>query len=221
MLEASSMPMSAHTAFQGLFEKGLLTGSFEPSFVPHVRDDGEVVLGQATGKRVLILGAAGGVGLMGVQFAKLAGAYVVGTASPRNNSYLHNLGIDEVVDYNSTSIKQYIASGKEKFDLVFDCVGGESMMDGWNGIQDGGVYISVVPGFREPEGGKPIGVRSEWFVMDARGEELSRIGKFFEKGLLKATVDSVWKLEEFEKAFAHTAGGHARGKVVLKVAIEE
>jgi hypothetical protein len=47
--------------------------------------------------------------------------------------------------------------------------------------------------------------------MEARSEELERIGKFFEKGMLKASVDSVWVLEEF------TAGGHARGKVVLKV----
>ena len=80
-----------------------------------------------------------------------------------------------------------------------------------------GAYISIVPGFSEPEGGKPGGVRSKWFVIEARGEELERIGKFFEKGMLKATVDSVWGFEEYEKAFEKTGGGHARGKVVLRV----
>jgi NADPH:quinone reductase-like Zn-dependent oxidoreductase len=215
MIEAASVPMSAHTAWQAVFEKGGLTGE---RGVPHVNEHGDAVLGQAKGKRVLILGAAGGVGLMAVQFALLAGAHVVGTASAKNEGYLRELGISEVVDYTKTSIQEFIAAGNDKFDLVFDCAGGKSMLDGWNGVVENGAYISVVPGFREPESGKPAGVRSTWFVMKARGEELHCIGKFFEKGLLKATVDSVWELEDFEAAFSKTASGHARGKVVLKIA---
>jgi NADPH:quinone reductase-like Zn-dependent oxidoreductase len=221
MLDAASVPMSAYTAWQALFEQGLLTGSFTPTSVPHVNDNGEARLGQADGKRVLILGAAGGVGLMAVQFAKIAGAHVVGTASAKNEAYLKELGIDEVVDYTKATIQEYIASGNDKFDVVFDCAGGKSMLDGWNGVTDNGAYVSVVPGFKEPEGGKPVGVRNMWFVMEARGEELGRVGKFFEKGMLKATVDSVWKLEDFEGAFAKTASGHARGKVIFKVSDEE
>ena len=222
MLDAANvLMMSAHTAWQALFEQGLLTGSFTPTAVPHVNDTGEAVLGQAKGKRVLILGAAGGVGLLAVQFAKLAGAHVAGTASKKNENYLKGLDIDEVINYTETSMQQYIASGNSKFDLVFDCAGGKSMLDGWNSVTANGAYISVVPGFREPEGGKPAGVRSTWFVMAARGDELSRIGKFFEKGILKATVDSVWKVEDFEGAFGKTASGHARGKVVIKVTDEE
>lgn len=221
MLEAASVPMSAHTAWQALFEQGLLTGSFTSTSVPHINRAGEAVLGQAAGKRVLILGASGGVGLMAVQFAKLAGAYVVGTASSRNSEYLGELGIDEVLDYTKSSVKEYVAAGNQKFDLVLDCAGGKSMLDGWNGVKDNGAYISVAPGFKEPEGGKPQGVKSTWFVMEARGEELDRIGRFFEKGMLKTTVDSVWELEEFKEAFGKTGGGHARGKVVIRVAGEE
>ncbi|KAH3951158.1 hypothetical protein HBI56_085820 [Parastagonospora nodorum] len=217
-LEAASVPMSAHTAWQALFEHGRLTGSFAPTSLPRVNDDGGAVLGQASGKRVLILGASGGVGLLAVQFAKLAGAHVTGTASAKNEEYLQELGIDEVIDYTQVSVHKYIASGSSKFDLVFDCVGGKSMLDGWCGVAEGGTYISVVPGFKEPEGGKPVGVKSKWFVMEARGDELAQIGRFFEQGLLKATVDSVWELEDYEGAFGKTASGHARGKVVFKVA---
>jgi NADPH:quinone reductase-like Zn-dependent oxidoreductase len=130
------------------------------------------------------------------------------------------MGADEVIDYHTTSIASYIASGNAKFDLVFDCAGGKSMVDGWNGVASNGVYVSVVPGFKEPEGGKPAGVRSSWFVMEPRGEELEGIGRFLEKAMLKATVDSVWKMEGFEEAFAKTATGHARGKVVIRVADE-
>lgn len=221
MLDAASVPMSAHTAWQALFEHGLLTGSFTPTSVPHIDDSSNIVLGQAKGKRVLVLGASGGVGLMAVQFAKLAGAFVVGTASARNDAFLRDLGVDEVVDYTKTSIQEYIAHGNEAFDVIFDCAGGKSMLDGWFGVAPTAAYVSVVPGFSEPEGGKPEGVRSAFFIMEARGEELSRIGKFFEKGLLRATVDSVWKFEDFEGAFAKTGSGHARGKVVIRISEEE
>lgn len=214
---AATVPMSLHTAWQAVFEKGLLTGSFTPTSVPHVDSAGNTVLDQAKGKRFLILGAAGGVGLLAAQFAKLAGAYVAGTASGKNEAFVKSLGVDEVIDYTKTSVEEWVAKGNEKFDLVFDCVGGKSMLDGWTGVKDNGKIVSVVPGFSEPEGGKPAGVESFFFIMEARGEELAAVGKFFEKGMLKTSVDSVWKLEEYEQAFAKTASGHARGKVVFKI----
>jgi NADPH:quinone reductase-like Zn-dependent oxidoreductase len=219
-LDAASVPMSLHTAWQGVFDKGLLLAGVKS--VPHVDEKGDAVLGQAAGKRILILGAAGNVGSLAVQFAKLAGAWVAGTASAKNAAYLKELGIDEVVDYTKTSMKQYVEAGSEKFDVVFDCAGGKSMLDAWNAVKEGGAYPSVVPGFKEPEGGKPTGVRSEWFVMEARGEELSGIGKFFEKEMLKPVIiDSVWKLDDFEEAFGKVTSGHARGKVMFKVSDEE
>ncbi|ORY15342.1 hypothetical protein BCR34DRAFT_622966 [Clohesyomyces aquaticus] len=216
MTTAACVPMSALTAWQAVFEQGAL------SAVPYVSDAGDVVGGQARGKRVLVLGAAGGVGLMAVQFAKLAGTFVAGTAGPKNREFVLGLGVDEVVDYTTTSMEAWVSGSEDrKFDLVFDCAGGKSMLDGWNAVKKDGVYVSVVPGFKEPEGGKPEGMRSAWFVMESRGEELEAIGRFIEKGLVRTWVDSVWKIEEFEEAFAKTATGHARGKVVIKVAEDE
>ncbi|KAF1957726.1 NAD(P)-binding protein [Byssothecium circinans] len=223
MDEAASIPMSALTAWQGLFEHGgLVTGEYTASNVPRVSETGEVVGGQAEGKRVLVLGAAGGVGLMAVQFARIAGAWVVGTASGGNEELVKRAGADEVVDYRKVSMKEWVAGDEgKKFDLVLDCVGGESMLDGWNAVKGDGVYVSVAPGFRKPdEGGKYGGVRSAWFVMESRGSELEGIGKFIEKGLVRGAVDSVWKFKEFNEAFEKTAGGHARGKVVIRIAEE-
>lgn len=219
LVDASAIPMSALTAWQAVFEKGLLTGSYAAESVPRITNAGEIQGAElAKGKRVLVLGAAGGVGIMALQFARLAGAYVAGTASPRNDEFVRGLGA-EVIDYTKTSVKGWIGGEEgKKFDLVFDCVGGSAMLDGWNAVKDNGTYISVAPGFREPEGGKPAGVRNEWFVMDSRGSELAAIGRFIEKGLVKGWVDSVWRIEDYEKAFAKTATGHARGKVVIKVA---
>lgn len=61
-----------------------------------------------------------------------------------------------------------------------------------------------MPGFKEPVGGKPVGIKSKWFVMEARGDELAQIGRFFEQGLLKATVNSVWELEDL-RGFWHNS----------------
>ncbi|KAJ4290200.1 hypothetical protein N0V90_010415 [Kalmusia sp. IMI 367209] len=218
LVEASVIPMSALTAWQAIFEKGLLTGEYREGSVPRV-SEGEIVGGDlARGKRVLVLGAAGEWGSMAVQFARLAGAYVVGTASARNAEFVSGLGA-EIVDYTKLSMREWVGGKEEKkFDLLLDCVGGKAMMDAWGAVKSNGVYISIAPGFREPEEGIPSGVKSEWFVMESRGSELAAIGKFVEKGIVKGWVDSVWKIEEFEQAFAKTATGHARGKVVIKVA---
>jgi hypothetical protein len=63
-----------------------------------------------------------------------------------------------------------------------------------------------------------LSLRSAFFITGARGDELGQIGKFSDKGMLKATGNSVRKLEDFEGAFAKTASGPARGKVVFKIA---
>jgi NADPH:quinone reductase-like Zn-dependent oxidoreductase len=141
MLEAASIPMSALTAWQALFEHGNLTASYAPPDVPHIDAAGNLVGGQAAGKRLLVLGAASSVGRMAVQFGKLAGAYIVGTASYANSEVVRALGADEVVDYHDTSMREWVR-GEEgrKFDLVFDCVGGGSMRDGWNAVREDGAY---------------------------------------------------------------------------------
>ncbi|KAF2204145.1 NAD(P)-binding protein [Delitschia confertaspora ATCC 74209] len=224
MEEAASVPMSGLTAWQALFEpaRGNLSYPNEP---PYVNNAGELLNPNvAAGKKILILGAADAVGAFAVQLAKLAGAYVVGTASGRNESFLRGVGIDEVIDYTKTSIQEYIVGQEDrKFDFVFDCVGGKSMLDGWHAVKSHGAYVSIVPGFEEEPKKvvRPENVRSGFFVMDSRGEELEQIGRFIEKGLVKTGVDSVWKIEKYREAFERTGTGHARGKVVFRVAWEE
>src|SRR5579871_1703503 len=68
------------------------------------------------GQRVLIHGAAGGIGSLAVQFAKSKGAYVIGTASQHNFDFLKQLGADEVIDYNDRNFADLL----QKVDVVFD-----------------------------------------------------------------------------------------------------
>jgi NADPH:quinone reductase-like Zn-dependent oxidoreductase len=154
LVDAAAIPMSALTAWQAMFEKGLLTGTYAAESVPRVTDAGAVQGAElARGERVLVLGAAGGVGIMAAQFARLAGPYVAGTAPPRNDEFVRGLGA-EVVDYTRTNLKEWVG-GEEgnKFDLVFDCVGGSAMLDGWNAVKAMAPIFLLCWDFENPRAG--------------------------------------------------------------------
>lgn len=99
-IAAAAVPVGALTSWQALFDIAHLTN----------------------GQRVLIHAAAGGVGSMAVQLAKAKGAYVIGTASARNADFLRQLGVDEVIDYQTTHFEDAVRD----VDVVFDTVGGET-----------------------------------------------------------------------------------------------
>lgn len=108
--------MSALTAWQAVFEKGqLVSPDYSMGSLPRISKEGEFLGDQAKGKRVLVLGAAGGVGVFACQFARLAGAYVVGTASTGNKEFLRGLGVDEVVDYREMSMGEWVGGDEVRF----------------------------------------------------------------------------------------------------------
>ncbi|KAL1920487.1 uncharacterized protein VTP21DRAFT_864 [Calcarisporiella thermophila] len=106
--EAAAAGTSGLTAFSGLFNLGLLPRSVTPP----------------GSRRVLILGASGGVGVFATQFAKLAGAYVVGVCSGKNEEYVKEMGADRVIDYTKQAFEKELAA-EEQFDVVLDLVGGD------------------------------------------------------------------------------------------------
>ena len=191
-VQAAAVPLSALTAWQGLFEHARLVA----------------------GQTVLIHGGAGGVGVFAFQLAHWAGAHVIGTASTRNRDFLRELGADEFIDYTTTRFEDVV----HDVDLVFDLVGGDTLKRSWQVIKLGGTLISVVsprPSFEEA---KAHDVHAVWFVVEPNQEQLIQIGELIDAGKLRPIIDAVFPLSQARQAYEQGTNGHARGKIVLRVA---
>ena len=165
------------------------------------------------GQRVLIHGASGGVGSFGAQFVKAKGAYVIGTASGRNQAYLRELGVDEPIDYEKTRFEDVVRD----VDVVLDTQGGDTQQRSWKVLKKGGMLVSIVQLPSAEEAAKH-GARSARFVRQPNAGELSEIARLVDSGKVMVAVDSVLPLSEAARAHELSQTGHARGKLVLKVA---
>ena len=193
-VQAAAVPLSALTAWQGLFEQASLVA----------------------GQRVLIHGGAGGVGVFVVQMAPFAGAHVIATASARHRDFLREVGADEFIDYTTTRFEDVV----HDVDLVFDLVGADTLQRSWQVIKPGGVLVSVVS--PPPPASVTTGheVRFIWFIVEPNREQLVHIGALIDAGQLRPVIDAVFPLAQARQAYEQAAQGHTRGKVVLRVADE-
>jgi NADPH:quinone reductase-like Zn-dependent oxidoreductase len=198
--QAASVPVAAFTALQGLRDKGQI----QP------------------GHKVLINGAAGGVGTFAVQIAKSFGADVTGVCSTRNVDMVRSLGADRVIDYTQ---EDFTKSG-QRYDLFFDCVGNHSLLACRRVLNPKGIYI-VVGG----PGGRWLGplarmiktlVLSRFvsqnlvmFLARSSKEDLTIMHELMETGKVTPVIDKRYRLSEVPEAIRYLEEGHARGKVVI------
>ena len=176
-VEAAAVPLAGLTAWQALVDSS----------------------GVGEGSRVLVLGAAGGVGHFAVQIAKARGAWVAGTSSVEKHAFLRDLGVDEPLDKNGPF--------DVDVDTVFDCVGGEAALAAPRGARIVTVSASSVAPLREA-GANAVGILVE---PDRSGLE----------GLVAAGVrphiDATFPLDEAGRAHEFGEQGRTRGKIVLTV----
>jgi len=208
--EAASVPLSAFTAYQALFQHGNLKLGWKD----------EAGKSENATKRVLVTAAAGGVGVWVTQLAKAAGVKdIIAVAGPDNVDFVRSLGATEVINYKQQSLGGWAAAGNTKVDLVVDMLGKQTLADAWTAVKDGGILLSInePPENRKPKDYSPKGVTNHFFIMKPEGWQLKDVTELLEKGEARAVVDSVWKLEEFKEAFAKVDSGHARGKVIIKI----
>lgn len=192
------------TAWQALFEHAGVQGFDDSDF---------------KGKRVLIIAAAGSVGIWLVQLAKMAGLEIVAqVGSPENEKLLKGLGAAEVIDYKKVGLKEW-ASAHGPVDMVFDLLGGKTLEDAWYCVKGEGALISIVepPGGRNPKELKGRTVKNEFFIIEPNSKQLAELSRLANDGRCKTIVDSVWNFEYYEEAFARMNEGKTRGKVVIQI----
>jgi NADPH:quinone reductase-like Zn-dependent oxidoreductase len=164
------------------------------------------------GQKVLIHGAAGGIGSIAVQLAKHLGAYVAATAGPNDLDYVKNLGADVVVDYKNQDFADIVAD----YDAVFDTVGGATNTKSYGVLKQGGTLVSMV----QPVDEATVKAKGITYVQQQSKptpERLGKIKELIETGALKINIDKVFPLEQAADALDYLKNGHVRGKVVIQV----
>jgi NADPH:quinone reductase-like Zn-dependent oxidoreductase len=208
--EAAAVPMAAVTALQGL------------------RHHGEIQPEQ----KVLVNGASGGVGTFAVQIAKSYGAKVTGVTSTQNIDLVRSLGADYVVDYTTTDF----ARSGQRYDLILDAVGNQSVPDLRHALAEGGKssvtgYTSLTKALGVPlRGGEVHGKTLGAFGLGGAGKDIDRVSanvttrdlellsELIEAGKVRPVIDRRYPFTEIPAAIAYLEQGHATGKVVVGVA---
>ncbi len=201
--QAASVPIAAFTALQGLRDKG------------HIQP----------GQKVLINGAAGGVGTFAVQIAKWFGADVTGVCSTRNVDMVRSIGTDHVIDYTQ---EDFTKRG-QRYDLFFDCVVNHSLSACRRVLNPKGICIGV--GARDSRW--TIGVLTrpiEALVLSPfvsqklvtclarpNKEDLTVMHELMKAGKVIPVIDRRYRLSEVPEALQYLGERHARGKVVITV----
>jgi NADPH:quinone reductase-like Zn-dependent oxidoreductase len=189
-IAAAAVPVAGLTAWQGLFDHGELRA----------------------GQRVLIHGAAGGVGHLAVQFAVDCGAMVLATASARDLDFVRSLGASKVVDYRAERFEEIV----QDIDLVLDLIGGDTQLRSFGVLKPGGMLVSSLAEPSQDEAHR-YGVRGVRYTARPDGAQLAEIAVLIEQRKVAVTVSEVFPLAQVQAAQRRLEEGHLRGKLVLRV----
>lgn len=189
-IESAAVPLAALSAWQGLFDHGRLV----------------------KGERVLIHGAAGGVGHLATQLARWRGAHVIATASKNGLEAALAFGAHEVLD-GANGLFEDAATA---VDLVFDTVGAELLEHSPAALRKGGRLVSVAE--EPPRTAPEAEIDSHYFVVEPNRRQLVEIAQLIDNEILCVAVDSVFPLSDARAAFERSLASGKRGKVVLRVA---
>lgn len=193
--EAACVPLASLTAFQSILQKGKL-----------MKDE-----------RMLVLGATGGVGSFAIQIGKAVGASVVAVASKKNIAYAISLGADDFIDYTDGKLNNEIEQRyPDKFDLVFDCIGGDTLANAYQYCRHGGRLVSIIGQVNKDESEKHKVLFSYHFV-EPNVKNLNQITQWIGEGKLKVHVSHKYTLDEVVLAHEQIESKHTTGKIVLVV----
>jgi NADPH:quinone reductase-like Zn-dependent oxidoreductase len=197
--QAAALPVAGLSALQGL------------------RDRGKIQPGQ----KVLINGAAGGVGTFAVQIAKSFGADVTGVCSAKSAEMARSLGADRVIDYAQ---EDFTKSG-QRYDLILDNVGNHSLSALRRALKPRGICVIVGapknPGLfltrviTGPLLSMLVSQKFFMFLAKVNEEDLSTLGELIRSGKVNPVIDKRYPLSETAEAMRYLETGHARGKLII------
>jgi NADPH:quinone reductase-like Zn-dependent oxidoreductase len=199
--QAGVVPISGFAALQGL------------------RDVGEIQAGQ----RVLVIGAAGGVGSFAVQLAKAFGAQVTGVASTTQLELVRSIGADAVIDYT----RQDITDGTRHFDLILDCAGRRTLSRLRRALTPKGTLVIVggegggrwmggfIRNLRAPVLSRFVGQRLRMLASKERPEDLQTLRELLEAGKVTPLIDRTFPLREVPEAIRRMVEGRGRGGMIV------
>jgi NADPH:quinone reductase-like Zn-dependent oxidoreductase len=202
--QAASVPVAGLTALQA------------------VRDHGKVHAGQ----KVLINGAAGGVGSFAVQIAKALGADVTAVTSTGNLDLMRSIGADHVIDYT----REDFTKGAQRYDVIVDCGGGHSLLDFRRAMIPHGIFVLVgdahMGNWLQPVGrflagplflSHVVSQQFVTFVANPSQPDLRSLRDLIQSGKVRTVIEATYPLDKMGEALAHLETGHARGKIVFTV----
>ena len=193
--EAAAVSLAGLTAYQAIYD--------------HLK-----VIG---GEKVLIQSAAGGVGHLAVQFAKLNGASVYGTASGKNAGFLKELGVDKFINYKEEQFEEIATD----LDAVLDTMGADVLYRSIKCVKPGGRIVCLPSSTRDDP--KAIALAKErnvvlvWPMMQPDQETLQKISSLMEKKQLKVKIDKVFPLTEIIQAHQVVESHGVSGKIVVQI----
>lgn len=198
--QAAAVNVGACTALQGL------------------RDSGQIQPGQ----KVLINGAAGGVGTFAVQIGRCLGAEVTGVCSARNAEMVRSIGAEHVIDY---AHEDFTESGR-RYDLLFDLVGNRPLSACRRVLNPKGTYVvaggpdgrwlgPLRPMLKAPLCSPFVSQKLVMCMSKVSKEDLTTLRELMEAGKVTPVIDRRYSLREVPEAIRYLEEGHARGKVVI------
>lgn len=200
--EAAAVPTAAITALQGL------------------RDHGQL----QPGHKVLINGAAGGVGTFAVQIANAFGAEVTAVCSRKNIELIRSLGADHVIDYT----REDFTRSESRYDLFLDVAGSRSWSECRRVLKPQATFV-IVGGPKAPLIGplrhvlkvrlaaRGASQKVVFFIARFTRQDLTALKELIESGKVKPVVDRVYPLREIQEAMRYLGTGHARAKIVVSL----
>jgi NADPH:quinone reductase-like Zn-dependent oxidoreductase len=197
---AAAVPLAGVTAWQALVQRGEL----------------------AQGERVLVNGAAGGVGHLAVQIAAALGAHVTAVASGSNQDFLRDLGAERTIDYKTDDFTR----DEETYEVVFDAAGTSTFRECDLILDEHGIYVTTAVGpliafdaLRSAAAGLfGPARRARWISVRPNGEDLAAVDALILRGKVRPHIEHIYGLDEIRQAHAASEAGHARGKIVLRIA---